>query len=145
MGSRFPPAIGKEIERLIGEGRGRPTSTEKVQEFAQYLSLCRPGAERHDLDGNPVQPVSEEHRTAAQRRLDAKIAFRAQAAARASKPATESLDPPAPSSPATTSREVPAPMPAAPLSPPQIGNNGRPILKLKAPPSEAVSRLRNSF
>jgi hypothetical protein len=35
-GPDFRRPIGKEIERLIGEGRGRPTSTEKVQEFAQY-------------------------------------------------------------------------------------------------------------
>jgi sRNA-binding protein len=129
-----------DVRRLVGQVLHRYTTS------APYLlSLCRPGAERHNLDGNPVQPVSEEHRAAAQRMLNAKMAFRAKAAARSSKPATEPPDPSAPSSPVTKPREVLAPVPATPSSLPQIGKSGRPILKLKSPPSEAVSRVRSSL
>jgi sRNA-binding protein len=131
-----------DIRRLVGQVLHRYTTS------APYLlSLCRLGAERHDLDGNPVEPVSEEHRTAAQRMLDAKMEFRARAAARSSKPVPETPDGAmAPVQPVTPPLAVPAPVPpAAPTPPPQIGKGGRPILKLKVPPSEAVSRLRDGL
>src|SRR5687767_8605369 len=42
-----------EVRRLVGHVLHRYTTS------APYLlSLCRPGAERHDLDATPMEPVS---------------------------------------------------------------------------------------
>jgi sRNA-binding protein len=115
-----------------------------VRSPGYLLAMAQPDSQRHDLDGNPVEPVSDQHHQ------DAKAGFahhqKIKAQGKAGPPRKEQRDQvevaameqsPSPSSP--PSAPVPAPPRSAPVevqtpdSPPQIGKSGRPILKLKAP------------
>ena len=83
---------------------------------AGYLvALAQPGAMRHDVDGMPVEPVSEEHQAIAQAQLAERRKVKRQGDRHSVPP-----DKPAPI-------EEPAPQPV----PPPVGKGGRPILKLR--------------
>jgi sRNA-binding protein len=79
-GEPLPLAIG--TRQLLIERMGAAATTSRRNKVSRLLrAYCRsarylramaaPGAMRHDLDGNPVEPVSDEHRANALEMLDA--------------------------------------------------------------------------
>jgi sRNA-binding protein len=106
-----------------------------VRSPGYLLAMAQPDSQRHDLDGNPVEPVSDQHRQ------DAKAGFAHHQKIKAQGKAGPPREEKAQTQAAVTEQSSPpppAPVPApveikAPESPAPIGKGGRPILKLKVP------------
>jgi sRNA-binding protein len=119
-----------------------------VRSPGYLLAMSQPDSQRHDLDGNPVEPVSDQHRRDAQagfehhrkmKSLGKAGPPRKETVQTETAAATEQSSPPSPL-PSAPVPALPRPAPVeaavevqAPDSLPQIGKSGRLILKLKAP------------
>jgi sRNA-binding protein len=110
-----------------------------VRSPGYLLAMSQPDSQRHDqrhdLDGNPVEPVSDQHRRDAQAGFEHHRKMKTQGKAQRDRGdvATAAKPSPPPTSPALPPAPVPAAVEVQAPAPPQIGKSGRPILKLKAP------------
>jgi ProP effector len=92
-------APGQFSKRTLGIFFSRYTTT-----TAYLKALAAPGAQRHDLDGQPAGEIADEHRNAAAEEVARRQAIAAERRAAFRKPM-----PRAPAAPATDSDEPPAP------------------------------------
>ncbi|AXV18339.1 ProQ/FINO family protein (plasmid) [Neorhizobium sp. SOG26] len=96
-----PFAIGlfDEIRSLLKPGVGVTVLRRAVSAFVHgkryYMASAQPGAMRHDIDGNPVEPLSDEDRSVAQRRLISLKSAKAEKAKPAPAPVPAPPPPPA--------------------------------------------------